>query len=170
MQTGSATVTPGYTLPEWSLVTSSYYTVREIMSEKRVRDIMHKGVIACHPNTAVAEVVRVLADTEVHGVVVTGAAGELAGIISHMDVIPLYNKELEGKTAADIMTKDVITVSLDASVQEAMQLMVTRHIHRLVVSDRNEKGLLVPVGVLSTTDIVRDMRGSRWMWYFSPNP
>ena len=140
------------------------------MSEKRVRDIMHKGVIACHPNTAVAEVVRVLADTEVHGVVVTGAAGELVGIISHMDVIPLYNKELEGKTAGDIMTRDVITVSLDASVQEAMQLMVARHIHRLVVSDRNEKGLLIPVGVLSTTDIVRDMRGSRWMWYFSPNP
>ena len=54
------------------------------MSVKIVKDIMHKGVIACHPNTAVTEVVRVLADTEVHAIVVTSPDGDLTGIISHM--------------------------------------------------------------------------------------
>ena len=133
------------------------------MSVKIVKDIMHKGVIACHPNTAVTEVVRVLADTEVHAIVVTSPDGDLTGIISHMDVIPHYGQPLEGKTAAD-------TASLDSTVTEAMKLMVEKHIHRVVVTEAGPNGIHVPVGVLSTTDIVREMRGSRWMWYFSPNP
>lgn len=140
------------------------------MSVKTVKDIMHKGVIACHPNTAATEVVRVLADTEVHAIVVTTPDGDLAGIISHMDVIPHYGEPLEGKTAADIMTRHVITASLDNTVTEAMKLMVEKHIHRVVVVESETNGVRIPVGVLSTTDIVREMRGSRWMWYFSPNP
>ncbi len=140
------------------------------MSVKIVKDIMHKGVIACHPNTAVTEVVRVLADTEVHAIVVTGPDGELTGIISHMDVIPLYGQPLEGKTAGEIMTGNVITASLENTVAEAMKLMVEKHIHRVVVTEAGPNGARIPVGVLSTTDIVREMRGSRWMWYFSPNP
>ena len=140
------------------------------MSVKIVKDIMHKGVIACHPNTAVTEVVRVLADTEVHAIVVTSPDGDLTGIISHMDVIPHYGQPMEGKTAADIMTRSVVTASLDSTVTEAMKLMVEKHIHRVVVTEAGPNGIHVPVGVLSTTDIVREMRGSRWMWYFSPNP
>ena len=140
------------------------------MSVKIVKDIMHKGVIACHPNTAVTEVVRVLADTEVHAIVVTSPDGDLTGIISHMDVIPHYGQPLEGKTAADIMTRSVVTASLDSTVTEAMKLMVEKHIHRVVVTEAGPNGIHVPVGVVSTTDIVREMRGSRWMWYFSPNP
>ena len=77
---------------------------------------------------------------------------------------------MEGKTAADIMTRSVVTVSLDSTVIEAMKLMVEKHIHRVVVTEAGPNGIHVPVGVLSTTDIVREMRGSRWMWYFSPNP
>lgn len=137
------------------------------MSAKLVKDIMHRGVIACHPGTAVTEVVRVLADTEVHAIVVTGPEGQLVGIISHMDVIPLYGQSLEGKTAADIMTPNVVTADLQTPVSDAVRIMVDKRIHRLVVTDAAVQS---PTGILSTTDIVREMRGSRWMWYFSPNP
>ena len=103
------------------------------MSVKIVKDIMHKGVIACHPNTAVTEVVRVLADTEVHAIVVTGPDGELTGIISHMDVIPLFGQPLEGKTAGEIMKTDLITVGQDTPIDEAIGLMTARGIKRLPV-------------------------------------
>ena len=68
------------------------------------------------------------------------------------------------------MTRTVITTSLENTVGEAMKLMVEKHIHRVVVTETGPNGARIPVGVLSTTDIVREMRGSRWMWYFSPNP
>lgn len=47
-----------------------------------------------------------------------------------MDVIPLFGQPLEGKTAGEIMTRNVITASLENTVGEAMKLMVEKHIHR----------------------------------------
>ena len=62
------------------------------------------------------------------------------------------------------MTGKVITVTPESKVTEAIDVMVKNRIHRLVVSEP-EGDKLLPVGVLSTTDIVREMRGSKWTWY-----
>lgn len=134
------------------------------MTEKLVRHIMHSGVIGCKPDTPLSEVVRILSDTDIHALVVTGDDGEVVGIISHMDIIPLYQQDLASFTAAQVMTASVISVSPEAAVLEAVKVMVGKRIHRLVVTEP-EEGLLLPVGVLSTTDIVREMRGSKWTWY-----
>ena len=134
------------------------------MTAKLVRHIMHSGVIGCKPDTPLSEVVRILSDTDIHALVVTGEDGEVVGIISHMDIIPLYQQDLSSFTASQVMTASVISVSPEAAVAEAVKVMVDKRIHRLVVTEP-EEGLLLPVGVLSTTDIVREMRGSKWTWY-----
>lgn len=134
------------------------------MAQKLVKQVMHHGVIGCQPDTPLSEVVRILSDTDIHALVVTGDQGEVVGIISHMDVIPLYGDDLTRHTASDIMTKRVISVSPDTPVADAVRAMVEKRIHRLVVTEpRDDK--LIPVGVLSTTDIVREMRGAKWTWY-----
>ena len=97
------------------------------------------------------------------GLVVTDDSGEVVGVISHMDVIPLYGQDLSQFSAAEVMTHKVICVAPTASVREAIEVMVSKRIHRLVVT-RPEGNQLMPVGVLSTTDIVRDMRGFKWSW------
>lgn len=134
------------------------------MSERLVKHIMHSGVISCKADTPVADVVRILSDTDIHALVVTGEDGEVVGIISHMDIILHHSKDLTQLTAAEIMTGKVISIAPESTVQEAIDVMVGRHIHRLVVT-QEEGGKLMPVGVLSTTDIVREMRGSKWTWY-----
>jgi len=134
------------------------------MGEKQVKQIMHSGVIGCKPDTPLSEVVRILSDTDIHALVVTGEEGEVVGIVSHMDVIPLHEEDLTQHVAEEIMTKKVISVSPDSSVLQAIKVMVDKHIHRLVVTEA-EDGKLKPVGILSTTDIVREMRGSKWAWY-----
>lgn len=131
---------------------------------KKVKQIMHSGIIGCKADTPLSEVVRILSDTDIHALVVTGDSGEVVGIISHMDVIPLHDKDLSEIPASEVMTKHVISVAPDASVLDAVQVMVDRRIHRLVVTEP-EDDKLMPVGVLSTTDIVREMRGSKWTWY-----
>lgn len=135
------------------------------MTEKRVRDIMHHGVISCQADTSLAEVVRILSDTDIHALVVTGEGGEVAGILSHMDIIPHFSKDLRQITAQDVMTARVVSVSPQATLQEAIGVMKARRIHRLVVTEAVEDGKLLPVGMLSTTDIVREMRGAKWTWY-----
>jgi hypothetical protein len=59
------------------------------------------------------------------------------------------------------MTPNVITIEEEAPVAKAAELMLQSHIHRLLVIDEED----VPLGILSTTDIIRDMRGSKWVWY-----
>lgn len=134
------------------------------MAQKLVKQIMHHGVIGCHASTPVSEVVRILSDTDIHALVVTGESGEVVGLISHMDVIPLHSEDLTQHTAEDIMTKKVISVAPDSPILDAVQVMIDKRIHRLVVTEPKD-GKLMPVGVLSTTDIVREMRGSKWTWY-----
>ncbi|MGQ9839923.1 MAG: CBS domain-containing protein [Anaerolineae bacterium] len=71
--------------------------------------------------------------------------------------------------ARDVMSGMVIAVPPEMPLAEAVQIMVTRKIPYLVVSERGDVGLRA-LGVLSTTDVIREMRGSKWMWYFSPEP
>ncbi len=134
------------------------------MSDKLVKHIMHNGVISCRSDTPVSDVVRILSDTDIHALVITGDSGEVVGLISHMDIIPHHAEDLSHLTAAQIMTNKVISVAPESSVRDAIDVMVSKRIHRLVVT-QPEGDKLMPVGVLSTTDIVREMRGSKWTWY-----
>ncbi|MCX7682556.1 MAG: CBS domain-containing protein [Anaerolineae bacterium] len=131
-------------------------------SERRVRDIYHKGVILCRPDSPLQEVVRVMADTGVHAVMVTEREGEFPlGVVTHTDVIAHYGEDLTAIQARDVMTSGVISISENATVAEAARKLVESNIHRLLVV--NDEGK--PLGILSTTDIIREIRGTRWVWY-----
>lgn len=134
------------------------------MAQKLVKHIMHHGVIGCKSDTPLSEVVRILSDTDIHALVVTGSEGEVVGVISHMDIIPLHSEDLSQFTAEQVMTKKVLSVSPDSPILDAVSVMIEKRIHRLVVTEV-QNGKFLPVGVLSTTDIVREMRGSKWTWY-----
>jgi CBS domain-containing protein len=131
-------------------------------NERKVRDIYHKGVILCRPDSPLQEVVRVMADTEVHAVMVTEHEGEFPlGVVTHTDVIAHYGEDLSAIQARDVMTPGVISISENATVAEAAKKLVESNIHRLLVV--NDEGK--PLGILSTTDIIREIRGTRWVWY-----
>lgn len=132
------------------------------MTQHLVREIYHKGVIFCNPDTPLQEVVRVMADTDIHAIIVAEREGaKPLGVISHTDAIAHYGEDLSQIRAGDVMTRGVITISKEAPVAEAAKKMLESRIHRLLVVD--EDG--TPLGILSTTDIIRDMRGSKWVWY-----
>lgn len=130
--------------------------------ERQVRDIYHKGVILCKPDTPLQEVVRVMADTEIHAVMVAEREGDPpVGVVSHTDAIAHYGEDLTAIQSCDVMTSNVVSISEDATVGEAAKKLLESHIHRLLVV--SEEGS--PLGILSTTDIIREMRGTRWVWY-----
>ena len=130
--------------------------------ERSVRDIYHKGVIFCKPETPLQEVIRVMADTEIHAIMVAEQEGAPpVGVVSHMDTIAHYGEDLTAIEARDVMTSSVISVSERATVKDAAKKLLKSDIHRLLVTDDDQK----PLGILSTTDIIREMRGARWVWY-----
>ncbi len=130
---------------------------------KHVDDIMHYGVITCATHTLLKEVVRIIADSDVHALVVIHDNGSVAGIVSHMDLLRLYGENLLEHKAEDVMTPQVITIGPDATVREAVRLMLKHNIRRLLVTEKTPQGER-PTGVISTTDVIRDMREQPWFW------
>jgi CBS domain-containing protein len=128
--------------------------------ERRVSDLMRRGIISCAPDTPIQEVARTMTENDVSALVVM-EGDQLTGIISRTDLVNArvyeqYWKHWRGLTAGHIMTKDVVTVAADESLERAGRLLMERHIHRLVVVEERD-GAPRPIGVLSITDIVRDL-------------
>jgi len=133
------------------------------VSETYVEDIMHRGVITCKADALLKEVVQTIVDTEVHAVVVVDDGGHVTGIVSHMDLLRLYGQNLLNFEAADAMTPKVIDIGPKATVREAVAMMLKHNIRRLLVTEETRQGKR-PVGVIATTDVIRDMREQPWFW------
>ncbi len=87
------------------------------------------------------------------GALVVTEGNRLTGIVSERDYarkVILQNRSSHSTTVADIMTKDVIEVAPQFSVDECMVLMTDNHIRHLPVVDNGEL-----VGVISIGDLVK---------------
>ncbi|MFV9503845.1 MAG: HPP family protein [Oscillochloridaceae bacterium umkhey_bin13] len=129
--------------------------------ERLVGEIMHQGVLTCRRDTPIQDVAREMADNDISALVVVNDEGHMVGLISRTDLVNArlyeqYWKHWRGLTAGHIMVTDVVTVQQADTLQQASKLMMERRIHRVVVVDEHGAGHK-PVGILSVTDVVRDI-------------
>ena len=129
-----------------------------VTADARVRDWMHRGVIACRPDTPAAEVAETMNAHDVSALVVVDAAGYALGLISRTDLVNAtfiqpYFKHWQGLAARHLMSSPVVSVRADAPIAEAACLLRERKIHRVVVTDL-EGTRERPIGILSVTDLV----------------
>jgi len=129
------------------------------MSEVRVRDWMHEGVITCSPDTPIAEVAATMDAKDISALVVVNEAGDAIGVISRTDLVNArfiqpYLKHWRGMTAEHLMSKPAISISPEALITDAARIIQEKRIHRLVVVE-SPAGHVRPVGILSVTDLAR---------------
>ncbi len=127
---------------------------------KIVREVMSKDLRCCTLSSTVPDVAHIMAAYDISAVVVLDDDGFLAGIITRTDLVALRGSEeyWHGLTAEHVMKTDVVTCTPDTPMRDASKTLVQRGIHRLVVAENTTDSEKVrPVGVLSQTDIVRDM-------------
>ena len=120
---------------------------------------MHRGVITCRPETPLADAAAVMDFHDISALVVIDDRNEAIGVISRTDLVNArfiqpYMKHWPGLNAEHLMSKPVISVSANTSIDEAVQLLYEKRIHRLVVVERSSGGSR-PVGILSVTDLAR---------------
>ena len=129
------------------------------IAEKMIRDVMTRGVETVSPNTPVKEITERMASQHLSGVAVIGVQGDMLGFISEMDIVKVLHKpDLKQLTAEDVMSSLLIAIAPDATLGRAAKIMGEEHIHRLLIL--SEKGVGAsqrPVGILSTSDIVREV-------------
>lgn len=140
----------------------------------KARDLMTPDVVTVAPNTPVMGVARLLAERHISGVPVTDADRKILGVVSEGDLIkqvsgrhdqsPGFFQSLfadpakmaqqyvksHGRTAADIMTPNPLTVSEDTPAGDIAEMLDKEHIRRVFVT---RDGRLV--GVVSRADLLR---------------
>ena len=134
-------------------ITTATETVTISDDGTRVKDLMHLGIISCLLNDTVGHVARIMVNGDVHAVVVI-QDGNAVGMVSQTDIV-LASQGHTSHEASAILVKDIMTpgcATCDANIllSEAVSLMTSRRIHRLVVTDGSR-----PVGIISMTDVVR---------------
>ncbi|MDI6810649.1 MAG: CBS domain-containing protein [archaeon] len=125
----------------------------EKSKEKKVRDVMKRGVVTVSFDTPVSEVARILVDKNVSGVAVIAPDGEAVGVISEIDIIKVFDQNWDTLTAEDIMSSFVRTVDPETSIKEAADIMKDLNIHRLLILSLSPAYGL-PVGILTARDIL----------------
>jgi CBS domain-containing protein len=146
-----------------------------------VADIMERDPVSVGRDDSVEDVIRTLREHELPGVPVVDGSGTLVGIVTENDLVlrdedadlhlPHHldimggvifvesMKHFEGRMkkafaskAEDMMTAKPITVSPEASVEEAARLIAEHKHNRLPVVDADGSGRLV--GVVTRLDVL----------------
>lgn len=115
-------------------------------------EIMTREVITIRPETSVHEIARLLLEHRITGLPVVDDERRVVGIVSEFDLIAK-----RGRTASDIMSKDVIAVSEDTPAETIAELIVRQRVRRVPVL---REGQLV--GIITRADLIRLFALTRW--------
>lgn len=127
-----------------------------MLNEKiKVKDIMEKDVASVTVPGTRSELLELCKAKYVSGAPVL-KNGKVIGVVTRQDLLKNPNES----QIALLMSRDPITISPDASIEEAAEIIITNKIRRLpVISDEKL------VGLLSVADIARKIAG---MGYTEP--
>ena len=138
------------------------------------KDIMTLNVITVGPDTPINEIAKLLIERRISAAPVVDEDNQLVGIVSEGDLVHRIRGDHEmprswwlsligdpsdvpreyirshGKTAKDVMTKEVVTATSFTSIAELAELLETKKIKRLPIV---EAGKLV--GIVSRANIIQ---------------
>jgi len=139
----------------------------------KVKDVMTRGVISVEPETPALRAAELMLQYDISGFPVIGQGGKLVGIVTEGDFLRRAESGTErrrerwlalllgpgrlaeeymrahGRTVAQVMTTDVVTVAEDAPLERVVELMEAHHIKRVPVV----RGDYV-VGIVSRRDLL----------------
>ncbi len=129
------------------------------MSTRMVKDAMSRGVVTVSDDVPLAEAAKLLDAYHISGLPVVDRDGELVGVLSQTDLLRARVIEhmwtvLPGLAVRHIMSAPAITVLASATTDEAANLMEEKRINRVVVVAPDGR---TPIGVLSVSDLIREM-------------
>jgi CBS domain-containing protein len=112
-----------------------------------------KEVISVPLSATILEVSQVIVSQRIGAVVVLADDGGVAGIVSERDVVKAYathDGNVATLTAADLMTHDPISATLETPLDEVLEIMDRGYFRHLPVL---QDGKLA--GIISIRDVVR---------------
>ena len=135
----------------------------ESRSGPTVDEVMTPDPITIRADAPLSAAARLMEESEISGVPVVDEHGLLVGVLAESDLVRARATEhlwsrWPGLTVRHLMHTPVLTADGAMTLEEAATLMERAHVHRLVVVGSDQQ---TPVGIISTSDIVRAMVGER---------
>lgn len=127
-------------------------TVRQLLNKKG------QQIIAVTPDSSVYDAIKTMAAHEIGAVLVTDG-DQLIGILSERDYarkIILMGRRSRETAVREIMSSNLITVTLEHTLEQCMTLMTDKRIRHLpVIGTRDDDGKLL--GIVSIGDAVKSI-------------
>lgn len=122
--------------------------VRKLLEEKDKEDILY----SVSANDTVLQALKVMADANI-GAVLVSDEDQYVGIFTERDYardVELHGFSCKDTRVKQVMTKEMVSVKPETSVQECMTLMTKYHIRHLPVVSKTRI-----IGLISIGDVVR---------------
>jgi CBS domain-containing protein len=116
--------------------------------------IARTPLVTVSPDTTVMQAVRIMTEESIGAVAVT-QNHRLVGMFSERDLmlrVVSKNEDPERVFIQDVMTSPVETIHRDSSADEALKLMLEKHIRHLPIVDRDGK----LAGMISMRSLLHD--------------
>lgn len=116
----------------------------------KIKDVMVKNVIVSEPSVSLQRAAKIM-DQYGIGCLIVVEKDKIEGIVSRSDMIRCMAKgcDIRQTKLSEIMTKDVVVIDYDKTVNDAVELMKEHNIKKIPVL---KKGVLV--GIITTSDII----------------
>lgn len=119
----------------------------------KVSEIMSRRVVTAKGDEKLSDIAEKMIQSKVSSVVVV-SDGKVAGIVTEKDFVKFFALRVDyDSKISDYMTREVIVVREDASLNEAKNIMVSNNIRHLPVVDRDNN----LVGMITVRDIVESV-------------
>jgi predicted transcriptional regulator len=113
----------------------------DLLKEIKARDMMVTDIISIPENERIRDIELMLLKKGIGGVPVV-RNGMIVGMLTQHDIsVARTTMSVGGMVAGDLMSRDLACVGEDASLLEILQMMRTRDIERIPVTD--EKKMLI---------------------------
>ena len=137
---------------------------QEPIRRETVGDVMSRSFLVCREDNTVINAARTMTQAGWRSIVVVDSKGKLQGVITGHDLMRVAGTIVdETPKVCDLMNRNLITTDINATLQEAADIMIQNHRHRVIVVDKSDPESF-PLGVISSFDIVAQMArpGSIW--------
>ena len=119
-----------------------------VLKNKSVTDLW-----TSKPDDTVFNAIKKMSEKNVGALPVVDGLGSLDGIVSERDYtrkVILKNKSSKDTLVKEIMTRDLVTITADDSVEKGLQLMTKNRVHHLPVLEGNKI-----IGIVTIGDLVK---------------
>ena len=118
----------------------------------RAKDVMSKRVATVSQEANIKEVIRLLVENTVTGLPVLSEDDRLVGIVTEKDILRmlLYDRDVKEKTAADLMTAEIVSFDEDEDLMKIFKCLVEGEFRRVPILSEGKLA-----GIISRADIIK---------------